>query len=326
MSDASGVRAIERSSITAGGKRAGDMKRCSRQAAFFVGLGLGAATVVAEGAGIATAVQTQRGLHRQVLALKKELRTLGKVQPALTDEISRSINADLANATNALERLRVELTSTGETSEAFDRAPRPVAKADGYFDIAAFVERTRQAAVDHEVRLRPDERFGFAAYEHSGPETDALPTVFRERYAAEYLLRTLFESRPYSLVGVQRERRVNDVRTVVARDSTETASLADTFEWDERGSSRTSAVDSSMLKISFVAETVTLRALLNRLGEFELPLVVRAVEIQPEAAERAKAAATSGRDAETPLVPRSMSRFSVTVELIRLLVSAGGEL
>ena len=302
------------------------MKRCSRQAAFLVALGIGVATVVAEGTGIATAVHAQRGLHPQVLALKKELRTLGKVQPALTDEISRSIDADLENATNALARLRAELTSTGETADAFERAPRPVAKADGFFDIAAFVERMRQAAVDHEVRLRPDERFGFAAYEHNGPEPDALPAVFCERYAAEHLLRALFESRPYSLVGVQRERRVTDARTVVVRDSSDSGSLADTFEWDRRGSSRTSAVDGSVLKIAFVGETVTLRELLNRLGEFELPLVVRAVEIQPEAAERGKAAATSGRDAETPLVAKSMSRFSVTVELIRLLVSAGGEL
>ncbi|MEO6006390.1 MAG: hypothetical protein ABIZ04_15455 [Opitutus sp.] len=302
------------------------MKLRLRDAVFVVGMGLLAATLVAESVGIVAAVRGRRVVHRQVLALKKELRTLGKVQPALTEENSSTIAADLANATNALARLRVELTSTGESADVFRLAPRPTSKADGYFDIAAFVERMREQAALRGVRLRPDERFGFAAYEHNGPEADVLSTVFCERYATEYLLGALFDVRPYALIGVQRERAVGDPKTVAGRETTESGSLADTFEWDRQLSSRTSAVDCSALRISFVGETVTLRTLLNRLARFELPLVVRAVEIEPVATERGKAAAPTESDLRAPLVAKSLSRFAVTIEVIHLLDSAGREL
>jgi hypothetical protein len=88
---------------------------------------------------------------------------------------------------------------------------------------------------------------------------------------------------------------------------------ADFFELDAHGSARVPGfVDTLALRVVFVGETDALRVLLNKLAEFELPIVVRSVEAEP-----AEVAATAP-DAVAPLVARRATRFTVTVECVQL--------
>jgi hypothetical protein len=183
----------------------------------------------------------------------------------------------------------------------------------------------REHAARRGVRLNQEERFGFADYAHTGPEPEDIPTVFRERCVTEYLLGALFDARPQQLLAVQRERRAAAGVRPTGRNSVRGTSVStDFFEWNPRASARRAKVlEGFALQVSFVGQTVSLRTLLNQLATFELPLVVRAVEVERAVMpldERAVSAA--GSESIAPLVPLSLSRFTVTVELIELVDSS----
>jgi hypothetical protein len=118
---------------------------------------------------------------------------------------------------------------------------------------------------------------------------------------------------------VQRERDAFKVAPDSAGDPVRhDLSSSDLFEWEQHASSRIpNAVDAFAVRVSFIAETVTLRVLLNRLDEFEVPLVVRGVEVEPASKpERQPGPADVKPDEPAPLVAKSLSRFTVTVEWI----------
>jgi hypothetical protein len=114
----------------------------------------------------------------------------------------------------------------------------------------------------------------------------------------------------------------------------------DLFEIDSRITARVPGfVNASAFRISFVGETEALRALLNKLAGFELPLVVRSVEVEPVVKTKAPAAtnslnsifgtvdkaATAEPEQPKPLVEKVLSKFTVTVELIDLFEAPTNE-
>jgi hypothetical protein len=247
---------------------------------------------------------------------------MAKIQPPLTKDAAAEIEADFSITLAGLDRLRAELTAVSGPADALRNSPMPAHRADGYFDIAAFVERMRDHARRVGVQVNQDERFGFADYAHTGPEPEDLPMIFRERCVTEFLLRTLFETHPHQLLAVQRERRPGSGLASVGRDLGRGASAsADYFDWDPRASVRLpNIVEVFALRVSFIGQTVSLRILLNDLAAFELPLVVRAVEVEPAPATADERRPTAGEsEIVAPLVPRSLSHFTVTVELIELV-------
>lgn len=278
-----------------------------------------------EGIGVYLQFRAARVAHLRLQRARGELRAIEKIQPPVTREVAAEIDADLANTLEALTRLRTELTPVGKTADAFHNTPAPAQRTDGFFDIAAFVERMREHATRRGVRLKQEEHFGFADYVHSGPEPDELSTVFRERFVMEYLLGALFEARPQQLLSVQRERRSTaGTRSTGRSPPRATLASADYFEWSPQVSARRpNVIEGFALQVSFIGQTVSLRTLLNQLAEFELPLVVRAVEVERVVASAdERASAVAGAEVIAPLVPRTLSRFTVIVELIELVDSS----
>jgi hypothetical protein len=223
------------------------------------------------------------------------------------------MNAALIAASNELESLRTQLVPRADLISGPDKSPVPVERADGYFDIASFIERMRDYAQEQGVELKADERFGFSDYAHTGPAPGDVSLVFKERVAMESLLKALFDARPRQLLAVQRERRATTVEQVNAATV-----RADTFDWDQRASvRRAGSINARALRISFVSQTASLRTLLNRLAEADLALVVRGVEVAPMtlAVGRVENAELE-KNRPRPLVPQSYSRFTITVELI----------
>ncbi len=278
-----------------------------------------------EGAYVYLQFRAARVAHLRLQRARGEFRAIAKIHPPLTKEVAAEIESDLANTLDALTRLRTELTAVGKTADAFHNTPPPTQRTDGFFDIAAFVERMREHATRRGVRLNQEEHFGFADYAHTGPEPDDLSTVFRERCVTEYLLGALFEARPQQLLSVQRERRSDPGTRSTGRNPARAPLVnADYFEWGPHVSARRpNAIEGFAVQVSFIGQTVSLRTLLNQLAEFELPLVVRAVEVERAVApadERTSGGA--GPEVIAPLVPRSLSRFTVIVELIELVDSS----
>jgi len=322
-------------------------------------IGLTVCGLVAAG-GISLGVERWMASRAEATRLQQrraELEGMGQVNPAPTREVAAAIEADLARAQAALAAMKTELSGQPAAVEKLRAVKVPAARTDAFFDLATYVERVKEAAAKAGVQLRPEAaRAGFAQYANEGPETDRIEPVFRQRQLAEHLLNLLLEARPEAIVAIRRERP----RTKVEREA-EAQALAngqpppapeggdgpDFFTLDPRGSARVPGfVETSAFRLTFQGETAALRLFLNRLAAFELPFLVREIEVEPVSAEDVAAdapaaaltavvalpsAAPAARDAatkapaQTPLVPRSASRFTVTVEHLELLTPPPAE-
>lgn len=308
----------------------------------FGGLLVALGVIAVAGIGMALKFRSDAGGQSALVeARRAELDAIEFMRPFPSSDNAAAIEADLANTQRVLESMRTSLRgSPGSAGAIFSRPP--VSRTDAFFDLARFVERNRERAAAAGVAIRPDERFGFSAYANEGPEPELIPLVHRQRAIVDFLLGVLFDARLRELASVQREParlaghegRADIVEIAPQNDSS-------FFVVDPRVTARVAGfVDSTGFRISFTGQTGALRDFLNRLAGFELPLIVRSVEIEPLAeAPRAQTAApaapslaslfgapqaTSNAAAATPpgpvpIVSQNLSRFTVTVEFIELV-------
>lgn len=281
-----------------------------------------------------------------VLAQKRtELNSLLTTNPVPSAESKAAVEADLHRTEVALAKMRDELKGHGPTAERLRSAAVPAEPTDAFFNIATFVEKMREKTQAAGIKIKADERFGFTAYASAGPDRELIPQVFRQRQIAEYLLDALIAAHPGELVSLQRERPLTKA-DIAAQASGQAASSAasnsqtasvDLFQIDPRISARVPGfVDASAFRLSFIGETESLRSLLNKLATFELPLVVRSVEVEPVAKTNSTTTAAPANSLSSifgsvapaanaepakpkPLVEKVLSKFTVTVELIDLV-------
>lgn len=310
----------------------------------------------------------------KVVQKQAELAAMREVQPPPNRENAAAIEADLERAQRTLAVMQAELKGQGPALERMRAAKVPTARTDAYFDLATFVERMRETARRHEVDVRPEAaRFGFAAYANEGPDAERIEPVFQQRQIAQFLLEALFEARPRALLAVkreppltrkQKEERVAAVRAAaeggVAPEPEEAPDIpegSDFFLVEPRVSARVPGfVDTMGFRLVFTGQTATLRTFINRLAEFELPIIAREIEVEPATTEETvatpavedvaggpgevgtvpsatpdepirppvaakKAPGPAAKKAApritvTPIVPRAWSKFTVTVEYI----------
>jgi hypothetical protein len=320
--------------------------------------------------------------HEAAITLEKkktELHAMGGLAPAPTRAIATAIEGDLARADRALGAMQAELKGRGPAAERLRTAKIPTARTDAFFDLAAFIEKTRDLAKAQEVELKPEAaRFGFSLYANEGPEAGRIAPVFHQRLIAQYLIESLLEAKPRAVLLVQREapltkKEKEDRDAALAAAASGGAAPAeivqptlpegpDFFAIDPRASARVPGyLDATAFKITFVGQTAALRAFLNKLASFELPVLVREVEVDPAtsadlasesvavAEEQPTAAGTPGpvessvvltaRPAASkpqptakpapripsvgPIVSKPWCKFTVTMEYIELVPPAG---
>lgn len=290
-------------------------------------LGLTACGVVAlvEFALIYERFTASREAARRLEQCKVELDGMAQLNPPPTRAVATAIEADLAKAQKALAAMQGELTGRGPAAERIRKAKVPAARTDSFFDLATFVEKMRELAEKNGVELRPEAaRFGFARYANEGPETDRIESIFRQRQIAEYLLETLVEARPRVLLSIKRERTLTkpereakaaalaNGQPTDAATSDAGSDSPDYFVIDPRVSARVRGyVDTTAFRFVFIGQTATLRAFLNRLASFELPVLVREVEVEVATAEETLTPAS----AETPTPPATDSGTATSVVL-----------
>jgi hypothetical protein len=306
---------------------------------------------------------------------KTELGAMAQLTPPPSREVATAIERDLAKAQQSLDSMQAELKGRGPAADRLRSAKIPAARTDAYFDLATYVERMRDLARKQDVDVRPEaSRFGFAAYANEGPAQDHIEPVFRQRQIAQYLIESLLEARPRSLLAIKREATISKAQREaraaalangeVPQDS-DSEQGPDYFVIHPGLTARVAGyVDTTAFRFTFIAQTAALRTFLNRLASFELPVLVREVEVdvptteeiavQTPVAEEAASpepAASSGtpasivlsieaptgtppakapgpkagaaprtpRTAATPIVSRSFSKFTVTVEFVELV-------
>lgn len=277
---------------------------------------------------------------RLLEARRAELAGTTIQRPFPSPENAAAVEADLENSQRVVAAMRDSLRGSPERSGAILSTP-PASRTDAFFDMARFVERNRERADSAGVSIRAEERFGFGLYKNEGPEPDLIPAVHRQKAIVDFLLGVLFDARLRELVSVQREvaripgqeGRPDIVEIVPPNDGT-------FFAVDPRMTARVPGfVDSTGFRITFVGQTGALRDFLNRLAAFELPVLVRSVEIEPmPEPERAQVSAPAvpslaslfgnpvqqpgspaTQTGPVPIVSQNLSRFTVTVESIELV-------
>jgi len=338
---------------------------------FNVAIAVIAAAAVGGGWFVWDRARAATAAERELVRLRAELQAVADAVPAPSRETAAEIEADLARARRALATMQAELRGRGPTADRLAALKPPGARTDAFFDLATFVERSRVTAQKQGIAIGPDAtHFGFSLYANEGPEAALIEPVFRQRLAADYLVGALFSARPRAVLAVQRERpltaaerktRADDLAAAIALAASDPASVIpppvpegsasispDYFDLDPRLTvPDPELVEVSAFRLIFTGPTAVLRALLNQLATFELPVIVRTVEVEPatgddllsagEEAAAPPAAApastvliasvprpTSANRGGTlaPLVPKSVSKFTVTVEFVELVPPA----
>lgn len=317
---------------------------------YFSLIGLFGLSVVAAGWGIYDRRAAAENAAAQFAQKGREYAALKAVRPVPSEASKAAVEADLRRTEAALATMHAELKGRGPVAEALGNTVFPSEPTEVFFNLETFVEKMRQKAQALEVKIKPDERFGFHTYDRTGPERDLIPMVFRQRLVAEYLVEALLDARPSELLSVQRERPLTKTERDKAAASQSRPAAAtpqgalDYFEIDPRISARVPGfVGATAYRLSFLSETATLRTLLNKLATFELPLVVRSVEVEPIVKSTAAAQPVQANSLNNifgnlssapvpaepvkpkPLVDSVLSKFTVTVELIDLVVDAATE-
>lgn len=322
---------------------------------YFSLLGVCGLAVLASGWGIYSQHAAAEKSAKTLVLKRNELSGLLSLNPAPTQANKAAIEADLKRTEIALGQMREELKGRGPVAEGLRKATPPSEPTDVFFNLETFVEKTRQKAQAAKIKLKPDERFGFYTYKQTGPDRDLIPQVFRQRLVAEYLIDALFEAQPAELVSVMRERPLTKAAQAAiaagqplpaapaSTNSSNSPTENDFFDIDPRISARVPGfVGASAFRLTFISETETLRVLLNKLATFELPLVVRSVEVEPMPKAAAATATTQANTLSSifgtapsttapeaapakPLVEKVLSKFTVTVELIDLVEAPATE-
>ena len=337
---------------------------------FALGLTLCALLVLGELAFIYERYASSREAARRVEQRKTDMEAIAQLTPPPTRQVAAAIEADLAKAQKSLASMQAELKGRGPAAERIRSAKVPAARTDAFFDLATFIEKTRELAARNQVEVRPEAaRLGFAAFANEGPVPEHIEPVFRQRQIAQYLFEALLEARPRAVLAVQRERTLSkadrEARAQALANGQpppepvgEGDDGPDYFAIDPRVTARVPGfIDTIPFRIMFTGQTAALRTFLNRLASFELPVLVREVEVETASAEESatQAAGDEGRAAEpavdtaspsivlsvdpaappaksapraprpvasTPIVTKTLSKFTVTVEYIDLVPPA----
>ena len=267
-----------------------------------------------------------RDAAKRLAQRKSDLQLVTQLTPPPKREIAATIEADLTKAQSALASMQSELKGRGPYAETMRSAKIPAARTDSFFDLATFVERTRELARKNEVTVAPEAaRFGFAVYANEGPVPGHIEPVFRQRQVAQYLVEALIDAKPRAISGVKRERTVpkadREAQAQALANGEQPPELElgedgpDYFTVDPRVTARMPGyLDTTGFRFVFTGQTAALRTFLNRLASFELPILVREVEVESTSAEEA-ASSSADDSAAPPAVDDSDAPASVVLSL-----------
>lgn len=256
------------------------------------------------------------------------------------------------------EERSLYVASFGEDDELAEKfAAHPTSSTNALFDIQFFVQEYRQRAAEAmgvpEADLA-EEYFGFGAYAQAGPPESLLATVYKQRLIVAYILDQLFKAKPEALLSVQRPGEAGAEASLPeprgGRGQAQAGGAG--FRLDPKLSAAIPDIaETSAFQVSFTGRASTLRKFLNELASFEMPLIVRNIEVAPASAaasnfgqepvrrrrtrtpEAEPEAQPTGREGEEeekreeniPLVADNLSRFTVAMEFVDLLPLEGAQ-
>lgn len=182
--------------------------------------------------------------------------------------------------------------------------------------------------------------FGFDVYADAATipdDVNVIPLLDKQRLILEAIVDKLVASNPQSIEIIERE-------ALEAPNAAKKNKLAGTFKIDSAISARVpDAINTLAFRIGFKGYTPSLRTFLNQLAEFDIPLVVRSVEVErPEGSDTIDAEQAEPNDsidsifgafgsdddadeevteeAQKPVIVDNLSTFILVLEFIEVVL------
>ncbi|HVU37981.1 MAG TPA: Amuc_1100 family pilus-like protein [Opitutales bacterium] len=276
-----------------------------------------------------------------------------KKSASAAEAVSKSSPApsqqNLDAATKNVADLKAELADVDHTLQdtPLKITDIPTKDVDLLSQIQSYKDGLNQKAKDKGIIVPNDYNYGFGMSLYVGkgvsaPAPEKFPAVYKQMKVLDYILNHLFDDaklpdQKMKIISVERE----DVTAVVVPTASayaapvnpdEGGTASDFFVIPPTITARVpDAINTLAFRIRFIAHTESLRILLNDLAKFELPLVVRSIEVVPApttdrsiygapatAGRSALSAANAAPDNRKPVVTENYSQFTITIEYVEL--------
>ena len=253
----------------------------------------------------------------QVASADEQVKALGYANPAPTNKNVKAAQANLEALQGRLESIYQELRQGSQLNASEDG----VSVISGILRYISDYRKNIENHVDRTAASSPIEvpdefAFGFERYFRSTliPEGEIVPKLDKQRKILSYILDNLIAADPISIQAVKRE------------DFERSRGKYEKFEIDPAISARVPGlIDTLAFQVTFTGYTPTIRKFLNNLAYFELPVVVRSVEVdRVESQSKSKAGGffnskSNDSDNKTPVISEIESIFTVTLEFIEII-------
>ncbi|MDQ8208656.1 Amuc_1100 family pilus-like protein [Coraliomargarita sp. SDUM461003] len=280
---------------------------------------------------------------QKITSAESQLNGLRMADPAPSKANVEASEGNVTQLVAELEKIREDL----------ERGARIAASTDGIGVMAGiqqFIAEYRRKAATHvdendiesPIELPADFGFGFEQYvDDASPleDPEKIKVLDMQRHILGYLLDRLYDANPVSIQSVKRE-------------VLEQAPLASNAKGKDQGfrieapvSARVpGAIDTLGFSLSFTGYTSSLRSFLNDLAKFDLPIVVRSIEVERPTGQKAPAARSNNAnnldaifgafggnaDAEPEpaevtkklVISENTSTFTVVLEYIEIVLPA----
>jgi hypothetical protein len=276
---------------------------------------------------------------QKVTSAESQLKSMRFADPAPTPENVEASAENVAELKAGLRKIREDL----------GRGARITTSADGIGVMAGiqqFISNYQRKAATQtdkdgepfEIIVPDDFAFGFEQYLDEATMLDddeLIPVLDKQRQILSYLLNRLYEAEPESIVSVERE---------VLEQKAEGSSSAKGFAIHPAITAKVpGAINTLAFRLAFTGYTDSLRRLLNDLAKFDLPIVVRSIEVDRPSGMSTTAKVPANNDldaffgvfdggsnpelespeeAQKPVISENISTFTVVLEFIEIALPA----
>jgi hypothetical protein len=276
---------------------------------------------------------------QNITLAESKLDKMRSANPAPTQENVEASAKNISKLKAELRKIRADL----------EQGARITTSTDGIGVMAGiqqFISEYQREAVAHtdkggepvEIIVPDDFAFGFEQYLDEArmlDDEDLIPVLDKQRQILSYLLDKLFGAEPESIVSVERE--------VLELEAEGTGSVKGFAINPAITAKVPGAIDTLAFGLTFTGYTDSLRGLLNDLAKFDLPIVVRSIEVERPSGSRTttKVPANNNLDAffgvfdggsdleegapgeaQKPVISENISTFTVVLEFIEIVLPA----
>jgi len=285
-------------------------------------------------------------LWQRMQAASKAERAMLQAQQSLESALRRTPAPTPANLKQAQRNVEVSEQALVETlsimegnlQRDFEAEAQGKAPTTFILELNEWARKLRREARNRNIGHERTFNFGFERFIRTGatpPPQNLVPKIYKQKEIINYLVTELFDAVP-TTEGEQAQEEQALYIVDVARESIMTIAQ----ERNEPGLFTVSpdvtaevpgVVDTLAFKITFISRTDVLREFLQSIAKFELPLVVRSVEVSPgrdisgRTGTDEDGEGVSQAQTQVPVVESNYNEFTIVVEYVDITMPTDAE-